>query len=134
MSAKKATKNKTVKVVEKEPLDSPKYKLALKFVNKILVNIGKDEVDDLTKFVNIDREDIIKEVNRKSLEEMEGELLKLFDKKKLGLYRRTDTIALNCLRGMMKEIGYKLIKEQKDITSTIDGQNYRKTHMIYHIK
>ena len=48
--------------------DSEKYKVALKLVNKILVNLGKDEITDLTDFKDIDREDIIKDVNKKALD------------------------------------------------------------------
>lgn len=127
-------KTKNVSTVVKESSDSDKYKVALKLVNKILVNIGKEEIDDLIKFSGIDREDIIKEVNKKSLMEMEGELVELFTKKKLGLYRKTDGIVLNCLRGLMKEIGYQLVKEQKGKMVIIDGKSYEKTCMIYSIQ
>jgi len=114
--------------------DSNKYKVLLKFINKILVNINKPEIDDLTKFVNIDREDIIKDINKDSLVAMEDELFPLFDKKKSGYYRKTNSLVLNCLRGMVKDTGLELKKISKDITTTINGQNYRKTHMIYFIK
>lgn len=118
----------------KEDKTSEKYQLALRFVNKILVNIGKSEVDELTKFINIDREDIIKEVNKITLDDMADELFEKFNKKKVGYYRKTDSIVLNCLRGLMKEIGYELTNIHKDITTTFDGKNYRKTHLLYSIK
>ena len=113
--------------------NSDKYKVALKFINQILTNLGKEQVDDLTKFVDIDREDIIKDVNKKSLDGMAKELFKHFDKNKSGYYRKTNAIVLNCLRNMMKELGYSLVKKQKGISTKIDGKTYERSHMIYSI-
>ena len=113
--------------------DSEKYKVLLKLVNKILNNIGKESVDDLIKFIDIDREDIIKDANTKSLNEMENEIFKHYNKKKSGYYRKTDAIVLNCLRGLVKEAGYNLIKKQKGINTQINGKSYERTHMIYSI-
>lgn len=114
--------------------ESIRYKVALKYVNKILANIGKEEIDDLTKFVNIDRDDIIKSVNKDALIGMEKELFPLFNKHNVGYYRKTNTMALNCLRGIMKEIGFELAKAQKGKMVVIDGKSYEKTCMVYCIK
>ena len=114
--------------------DDDKYKLALKFVNVILTNIGKEEVDDLTKFKDIDREDIIKDVNKTSLDEMSNELFSHFDKKKCGYYRKTEAIVLNCLRGIMKELGYEMIKLKKEKCEEINGRSYKRSHYLYSIK
>lgn len=97
------------KVIDKT---TDKYKLLLKFINSILINIGKSQVDDLTEFKDIDREDIIKDVNKQTLNAMEKELFKTFDKKKCGYYRKTDSIVLNCLRGMCKEVGLDLFNRK----------------------
>jgi len=35
---------------------------------------------------------------------------------------------------MLKQIGYKAVRVEKDKTVTIDGTNYRKKFMIYHIE
>ena len=65
--------------------DSEKYQVTLKLLNKILVNLGKEEIDDFTKFKDIDREDIIKDINVEALREMEKELFTVhYDKKKCG--------------------------------------------------
>ncbi|ARF11542.1 hypothetical protein Klosneuvirus_1_399 [Klosneuvirus KNV1] len=121
-------------ITQKISKDDDKYKLALKFVNVILKNIGKEEIDDLIKFKDIDREDIIKDVNKTSLDEMAKELFNHFDKKKCGYYRKTEAIVLNCMRGMMKEVGYEMTYEQRDINGKIDGKTFRKTCMFYSIK
>lgn len=108
---------------------SIKYKLLLKFVNAILNNLNKKKIDDLTKFKNIDRINIIKEENKKLLDNMSGELFKHFNKKKCGYYRKTSNIVLNCLRGMCKEIGLILCR-----IKTFDVNNsYYKTAYVYSI-
>lgn len=104
-------KNKKIEevVIPKNNINknTDKYKITLKFINKILVNIGKEEIDDLTKFVNIDRADVIKEINIKTFEEMEVELLKYFDKYKFGWYRRSTTkqYILTFIREMCDDLG-----------------------------
>lgn len=122
-------------ITVKESKESDKYKIALKLINKILVNIGKEQIDDLTKFVNIDREDIIKDVNKTDFEQLEVELFDHFDKVKCGWYRRktTKNYILTFMRYMCDNLGYKLIKSQKGKMVTIDGKNYEKTCMIYSI-
>ena len=114
--------------------DSEKYKVALKLVNKILVNLGKDEITDLTDFKDIDREDIIKDVNKKALDGLAKELFKHYDKKKSGYYRKTDALVLNCLRCLMKEAGFEFTYQQKDIHENINGKLFRKTILLYTIK
>jgi hypothetical protein len=126
--------NNNINTNKKDERTTDKYKVALKLINKILTNIDKDNIDDLTKFVNIDREDIIKNINKESLISMESELFPLFNKKNSGYYRKTNSFVLNCLRGLMKEIGYGLYKSQKGVMETIEGKSYERTHMIYSIK
>jgi hypothetical protein len=113
--------------------NNEKHKIALKLINKILVNIGKTEIEDLCEFKDIDRDDIIRKENTDILVAMEEEIFKFYSKYKCGYTRKTDNLVLNCLRGMMKEINYNLLKVQKDIRTTIDGKPYRRTHMIYSI-
>lgn len=122
------------KVKEKVNPDSDKYKVVLKFINRILVNLEKDEVDELTKFVNIDREDIIKEENKKVLIEMEKDLFKHFNKKNCGYYSKSENRILICIRGMMKEMGYKFKPLKKDVSEIVNGKSLKRTHYFYSIK
>jgi hypothetical protein len=119
--------------VEKPKTDkeSNKYKLMLKLVNKILVNINKPQIDDLTKFIDIDREDIIKETNTKILDDMADELFEEFNKSSSGYYRKTNAIVLNCLRGMCKELGFQFNHKRKEKSETINGKSYKRTHLLY---
>lgn len=115
---------------------SPKYKLALNLINKILTNGDKKEITDLTEFVNIDREIIISEKNKEYFVKIEKELYKQFDKAESGWYRRKQVknYILTFMRYMCSDIGLTLTYEQKDITTNINGSNYRKTHSFYSIK
>ncbi len=107
--------------------DSEKYKVALKLINRILVNIGRDEVDDLTKFKDVNREDIIKDTNTISFMELQSELFKYFDKVKCGWYRRktTKNYILTFIRYMCDDMGlnfeYHEYKKQnnKIVVSTV---------------
>lgn len=111
-----------------------KYKLALKFINNILVNAQKSEINDILEFKDINRQQIVTQQNLDMLTNMESEIYKLFDKVKCGFYRKSDNYVINCLRGMIKQIGYKIIVLKKDNRVTIDGVNYRKTFLYYHIE
>jgi len=116
----------------KEDKNSDKYKVSLKLVNKILVNIGKEEIDELTKFVDIDREDIIKEVNMKTLTEMEGELFQHFDKYRFGWYRRgkIKTYPLTFLRYLCTDLGFKMIFRE----SRVQKNTIMKARLLYSIQ
>lgn len=117
-------------------LNNEKYKVALKIINKILANLGKDEIDDLKKFIDIDRDLIIKDINTKSFWNMEDEIFEQFDKAKCGWYRRkiTRNYILTFLRYMCSDLSLKFTYEQVEKTTTINGTNYRKSYMMYSIK
>jgi hypothetical protein len=119
-------------IVQSVPVDktTAEYKVTLEFVNKILKNMKKDPIDDLTKFVDIDRLDIIKSQNLIVLENMKKTIAKAFDLKACGYYRKTESRVLNCLRGMIKTVGLKLVFSKRDITND-DG--FRRTHCFYTI-
>lgn len=114
---------------------SDKYKVTLKFINKILENIGKPCIDDLTDLKNIDRNEILVESNTKILEEMESEIWKHHEKIKCGAYHKSDNRTLNVMRGLIRESDMKLCYSKKEITEkTGVNKGYRRTHYIYHIE
>lgn len=114
--------------------NSDKYKVLLKLVNNILSNIGKEKIVEVTEFQNIDRDDIIKEVNITTFRAIEKELFEYYDKYKCGYYKKSNAYVLNCLRGLVKELGYKLIYTRKELGQIIDGKSLRRTHTFYSIK
>ena len=119
------------KIVDK---NDPKYVLAIQFLNHILINNNKPQIQDILEFKDITRDEIIKQENLNKLNEMETELYKHFSKMNCGYYRKTDNYVINFFRGMLKEMGYKAIHIEKDKTVTIDGENYRKKIIYYHIE
>jgi nanoRNase/pAp phosphatase (c-di-AMP/oligoRNAs hydrolase) len=119
----------------KENDNNDKEIVLLKLVNKILVNIGKDEIDDLTKFVDIDRNDIIKDINKETLIAMESELFPLFSKQKCNYYRKSVVgFVLNCLKTFAKDAGYIVTFRKKEKSIIVEGSSYRKKHHYYSIK
>jgi hypothetical protein len=114
--------------------NDPKYVLALQFLNHILTNNNKPQIQDILEFKDITRQEILKQENLNKLNEMETELYKHFDKMKCGYYRKTDNYVINFFRGMLKEMGYKAIHIEKDKTVSINGENYRKKIIYYHIE
>lgn len=128
--------NKNKDRVNKVDKNSEKYKMALKFVNKILINLDQQEIDDLIQFQNINRDDIIKDVNKTTYNEMEKELFKHFDKKEMAWYRRTvvSHYILTFLKRMSTDLGYDFDYVQKDIYIQNEGNKFRKTCMFYSIK
>ena len=111
---------------------SDKYQILLKFINKLLKNIGKEEITDLTQFQNIDREEIIKEENKLLFKKMEKEMHEFFNKSKTGYYRRKRTkhYILTFIRSVCDEIGLKFFYTEK----TRSVNSLVKTHIIYSIK
>jgi hypothetical protein len=134
----KLNKNNKILILDnvktKKEIDhsTPKYKVGLNFVNKILNNLGEKQLDNLRNFQNVDRLDIIKDINKQTFEAMENELYKHFDKNKCGWYRRktTKNIILTFLRGMCEELGFVFSYVPKNKTKDMKVE----THFYYSIK
>ena len=131
-TAVKMNKNNTDNINNVDK-NTDKYKLLLEFINKLLNNIDKDPITDLTDFKDIDRLDIIQKKNKIILDKMTLRLFKVFDKSKTGYCRNTDAIVLNCLRGLCKQTGLILKNKKKDVFDVINGKSYRSTHYTYSI-
>lgn len=126
-------KKEVVKEVVNNDVDktTEKYKVALKFINKMLENLGKEQIDDLRKFQNIDRLDIIKKVNTDSLFSMENELFEHFDRDKFLWHRRNVTkyYISTFMRRMCAELGLSFTK----ISKNIQRDKMVETHFFYSI-
>lgn len=68
------------KIVAKKIADKKdgKYIVLLKLLNNILTNLGKSNIANLTEFQNVDRDDLIKEENINSYNQMEKELFIIY--------------------------------------------------------
>ena len=128
-------KNEEDNKLSKIDKTTKKYEVMLKFINKILKNIGKKEVDDIFKFVDIDRQDIIKEDNKKCIEEMKIELYENFDDVPVLVIRKdTPSWIINVIKGMCKSMNVEFTRRPCDMSHKIDGVLYRKKHILYSIK
>jgi hypothetical protein len=114
--------------------NDPKMVIAMKFINNILTNSNKPEVNVITDFKDVKREEIVTQQNLDILNNMEEEIYKHFDKIKCGFYRKSDSYVLNCFRGMVKQLGHKPVHKEKDKTVNVEGVNYRKKFVYYHIE
>lgn len=96
-------------------LCNKKYNVALKLINKILVNIGKEPIDDLMDFKMIDREDLAKPENLKIIEEMEEEIFKVFNKKTCDWLKRNkiNEYQFTILKVILSELNLKFSKSYK---------------------
>jgi hypothetical protein len=107
-----------------------KYKVLLKFINKILANLKCNLIKNLREFKNIDRLEIIKKENVESFTLMATDLYLHFNKDTCGYYKKdSPNIVILAVRGMCKELGLLFSSEKKNIqVNTI-----QKTHMMYSI-
>jgi len=123
---KKSSTTTPIRVID---TTTDKYKLLLEFANKILKNINKDQIYDLTEFKNIDRLDIVREENKVILDKMANRLFKHYDKYKCGYYRKSPNIVFNCMRNMCKDIGLNMTKKRRNKIK----EGIVKTHYFYSI-
>ncbi|ARF08062.1 hypothetical protein Catovirus_1_112 [Catovirus CTV1] len=125
--------DKKILVKGKKTVDknNPKYIILLKLINSILTNLKMNNVDDLTEFKNVDRDDIIKEENINTYNKMEKDLFKYFDKKKCQWYRRTQikNYILSFIRAACEDIGLNFTYVTKNKTKN----NIVKSYVYYSI-
>jgi hypothetical protein len=102
-------KENNKKTIEEKQIDktTDKYKVLLKLINKILVIIGKEEINDLKQFKCINRDDLINDSVEQIYKLFERELFKAFDKKTCSWYNRknVNSYVLTFLRAAVSDIG-----------------------------
>lgn len=131
---KSANKIESNNIIELEQI---KYNLVLELVNKFLLNMNKPLITQLEQFKDIVRQDVITEANYKAVEEMESSILKHFDKAKSGYYqkkRSVDNYPVNFIRGLLRQINYKLEHKEEDKTIKMNNQSYRQKIIFYSIE
>ena len=116
-----------------QELEQIKYNLVLELVNKILVNIGKPEITDLTDFTKVDKSLLSEQSNIDILNDMEDEIYKYFEKSKCGYYRKTNSYLINFLRCSLKTFNYKLDSREMEKGFIANDVKYRKKVTVYSI-
>jgi|688.fasta_scaffold1307958_1 hypothetical protein len=120
--------------MEKLSKNDPKYIICLKFLNKILENSNKSQILDILDFKEVTRQEILLQQNLDYLLENEEEMYKHFNKVRCGFYRKSDNYVINFLRGALKQLGYKPVRNEKDTHVNINGINYRKKIVYFHVE
>lgn len=89
--------------------NEPKYQQLLKLCNIIMKHAGKEPIDDLLEFKNIDRSMIVnKEVND-NFRLISDEFYSHFDKSKTAYYRKEcSTWSFVVLKNGLKQLGLKI--------------------------
>ena len=108
----------SLNIIEEKPIDktTDKYKMLLELVNKILVSVGKEEINDLRQFKNIDRKHIITDDVRKQIDVMSKDIFKVYDKRICNWYGRyhVQYYTLTLLRHMTTIVGLKLVRRKRN--------------------
>lgn len=113
----------------------PKYIMGFKVIKAIVKNINGLEINELNEFKDIDRVLIIMDSNKQIIEGMSSEFFKVFTKTSFKWYTRktTKAYAMTFIWYLCNELGYHLIRKQRDITENVNGAYYRKTHSFFSI-
>ena len=135
LNEKKPNKNihiKKPKTALKIDKADDKYKLVLEFLNALLVKIGKVEIDDITKFKDIKRDDLLKPECTQVLSQYLDRLVKQFGKTNIS-YRKKDeieTYILTVLRNITSYSGYKFSSKNIVKNKTISVGNYKHDYSL----
>lgn len=114
ITKKPKKKSKKKKNIPKADPTEDSYQVTLKYCNGILKNIGMDPITKLEEFVDVPRDKIISEDNKKLLKSMEKEIFACyrFHKTLCNWTKDSPTKQLNILRYLVKNVGYNLISQQ----------------------
>ncbi|ARF10446.1 hypothetical protein Hokovirus_1_325 [Hokovirus HKV1] len=134
-----------VKILEKEntqtinsdkEIKKHRRRILLVIVNKILQNVNKEQIDDVRKFINIEREDILNTKNNLILNEMEQEILLYFNNNKYMQLKnpKQKKILLNFLKNACMESGYNFSYSKQEDIIFVNEKKYRRTVFLYSIQ
>lgn len=101
--------------------DDNKYKVVLQYINKLLKEIGKDEIDDICMFKNIDRRELVNIDGNKIVDDSLKDILNKFTKDEIGYYQKNSVkhYIINLLKHLLERIGYTIKSCRK---STFDKE------------
>lgn len=110
-----------------------KVNLLLIFLNRILTNTNRENIDNLLNFKKIDRKDIISQGH--VLNEMIEEFNKLFTKKEVAFYERNRSkyYIIVFLKNIVKGVNLKLLKGTKPESMTVDNRIFSRKTVCFSI-
>lgn len=114
--------------------NTSRYKLLLDLVNKLLVDMGKPEIDDLLKFSRIDRHDMMK-CDKQIIIDMKKDLRKHFILNSAFSKVTATSYCVSTLRSLVKQMGLKFDKKKKSIMTHRANGMYKRTYTtVYFIE
>ena len=115
-----------------ESQEEKMQKIVLEIVNKILIEMGKKEINNLCDFVDV-RRDIMMDTKYKNIFESNSDYIfkNGFSKMECGVYQKIiKNPQISILKGMLKKIGYELCSKHRSSKTN----NERETYTVYHIQ
>jgi len=108
------------------PKSERKYKLLVKLLNSILTELNKPIIEDVLKFKNINRDDILKLDTNKIVNDHINEIVIEYGKSCINYSNRNkvNLYILSLIRRMCKTCGYKLDAVYKTINKKV-GDYYK---------
>lgn len=122
----KFKKNNVVATLNASKND-PKYITLLLFINTVLCNANLPVINDLTQFVNINRNIFVTDTNYNALITIKDNILKHFYKTEIKWIKHTigNDYVLFFVRAACKSLGLKLLYKRKEVYTKINDKNYR---------
>lgn len=118
---------------KKETKEDKKKRVMLEIINKILVLMDKDEINDLNNFIDIRRDVLLDEKYAKLMDENKEYIFKNgFDKHQCQIYQtKVKNMHISMLKGMLKQIGYTLYSKnhKKMIKGVFDSHTTYSIHV-----
>lgn len=113
------------------PKSERKYKLLLKFLNSLLLELKKGKIDDVLKFKNINRKSIIEIDSDKLVKSHINEIVLEYGKTGINYSKmgKTNLYILILIRRMCKVCGYKLESTYRTVNEKI-GEYYKPSREI----
>lgn len=117
---------KEPKLKKKLNKDTEKYKVVLRYINKMLKEMDKEEVDDICMFKNIDRRELVKIDGNKVVDDSLNDILSVFTKNEIDYARRKrrNNYHISVLKYIISLIGYKLVTIQKKKSNKLQWYEY----------
>lgn len=113
-----------------------KYNIFMEFINALLVSIGKNVINSLTEFKDINRDDLISDNCLNIYDQYEPKIFTVFSKKECQWYRRKiiKNYLITVIRHMCIEINHKFTYKCKDVSRKLNGKTYRSKEILYSIE
>ena len=134
----KVPSNVRIKKPKGEKLDKSdkKYQLTLKFLNSLLKAVGKEEIDDITNFKEVKKDELLTDGCQKVLDKHINEICKIFGKSQI-YYRDRNSVEhyiISLIKYMVSIIGYQFEFKIKSENSTLENNTYKiKKILLYSI-